>query len=114
MTTATNQTTEENAAYAKGFLKTAIRDEHPVVFFEDKMLYKLKGPVPAGDYAIPLGVADIKRVAVIAEGAFYNLEAPVKRLSDACADSFLAAARRRHCPDRDTVFEDARALCGHA
>jgi len=48
---------------AKGLLKTAIRDENPVVFFEDKMMHhKLKGPVPAGEYTLPFGVADIKRV----------------------------------------------------
>src|SRR5256714_1573968 len=47
---------------AKGLLKSAIRDDNPVVFFEDKMMYKLKGPVPVDDYAIPLGVADVKRV----------------------------------------------------
>jgi pyruvate dehydrogenase E1 component beta subunit len=46
---------------AKGLLKTAIRDENPVIFFEDKMMYRLKGPVPAEDYTIPFGVADIKR-----------------------------------------------------
>jgi len=46
---------------AKGLLKTAIRDENPVVFFEDKMMYKLKGPVPEEDYTIPFGVADVKR-----------------------------------------------------
>src|SRR6202140_5392437 len=47
---------------AKGLLKAAIRDENPVVFFEDKMMYKLKGAVPADDYTVPLGVADVKRV----------------------------------------------------
>jgi pyruvate/2-oxoglutarate/acetoin dehydrogenase E1 component len=47
---------------AKGLLKAAIRDENPVVFFEDKMMYKLKGSVPAADYTVPLGVADVKRV----------------------------------------------------
>jgi pyruvate/2-oxoglutarate/acetoin dehydrogenase E1 component len=47
---------------AKGLLKTAIRDENPVIFFEDKMMFKLKGPVPAEEYTIPLGVADVKRV----------------------------------------------------
>src|SRR5205807_10096254 len=47
---------------AKGLLKTAIRDQNPVVFFEDKMMYKLKGPVPAEEYTIPFGVADVKRV----------------------------------------------------
>ncbi len=46
---------------AKGLLKTAIRDENPVVFFEDKMMYKLKGPVPTEEYTIPFGQADIKR-----------------------------------------------------
>src|SRR5437870_10372271 len=46
---------------AKGLLKTAIRDENPVVFFEDKMMYKQKGPVPEEDYTIPLGLADVKR-----------------------------------------------------
>src|SRR5579863_1255626 len=48
---------------AKGLLKTAIRDENPVVFYEDKMMYtKLKGPVPTEEYTIPFGVADVKRV----------------------------------------------------
>jgi acetoin:2,6-dichlorophenolindophenol oxidoreductase subunit beta len=47
---------------AKGLLKSAIRDDNPVVFFEDKMMYQLKGSVPAGEYTIPLGVADVKRV----------------------------------------------------
>ena len=46
---------------AKGLLKTAIRDENPIVFFEDKMMYKMKGTVPDGEYTIPLGVADVKR-----------------------------------------------------
>src|SRR6266436_4139769 len=46
---------------AKGLMKTAIRDENPVIIFEDKMMYKLKGAVPAGEYTIPFGVADIKR-----------------------------------------------------
>ncbi len=45
----------------KGLLKTAIRDDNPVMFIEHKMLYKTKGHVPEGDYTIPLGVADIKR-----------------------------------------------------
>jgi pyruvate dehydrogenase E1 component beta subunit len=47
---------------AKGLLKTAIRENNPVVFYEDKMMYRLKGPVPQEDYTIPFGVADIKRV----------------------------------------------------
>src|ERR1700682_2803885 len=46
---------------AKGLLKTAIRDDNPVIFFEDKMMYQLKGLVPEEEYTIPFGVADIKR-----------------------------------------------------
>ncbi len=49
---------------AKGLMKSAIRDENPVIFFEDKMMYQLKGQVPEGDYTIPFGVADIKRAGI--------------------------------------------------
>ncbi len=46
---------------AKGLLKSAIRDNNPVMFIEHKLLYGTKGPVPDADYEIPLGVADVKR-----------------------------------------------------
>ena len=47
---------------AKGLMKAAIRDDNPVVIFEDKISYaKVKGPVPDEDYVVPLGVADVKR-----------------------------------------------------
>jgi pyruvate/2-oxoglutarate/acetoin dehydrogenase E1 component len=46
---------------AKGLLKASIRDDNPVIFLEDKMSYDVKGPVPAGEYTIPLGEADVKR-----------------------------------------------------
>ncbi len=46
---------------AKGLLKTAIRDDNPVVFLEGEMLYNLKGEVPEEEYTIPLGEADVKR-----------------------------------------------------
>ncbi len=47
---------------AKGLLKSAIRDENPVIFFEHKRLYSLKGPVPAEDYTVPIGVASVRRL----------------------------------------------------
>src|SRR5580704_554081 len=173
---------------AKGLLKTAIRDENPVIFFEDKMMYKLKGPVPAEDYTIPFGVADVKRAgdditivgtssmvqvalgaadllaeigisaevidprttwpldektliesakktsraivvdegyprygvtgeiaAVIAEGAFYNLEAPVKRMGAMHVPiPFSPPLEDLTVPTEQTVFEAARALCAKA
>jgi len=48
-------------ADAKGLLKSAIRDDNPVIFIEGEMLYNTKGEVPEGEYTIPLGLADVKR-----------------------------------------------------
>jgi pyruvate dehydrogenase E1 component beta subunit len=50
-----------NPADAKGLLKSAIRDNDPVIFMESEQMYGDKGEVPEGDYTIPLGVADIRR-----------------------------------------------------
>jgi pyruvate dehydrogenase E1 component beta subunit len=46
---------------AKGLLKAAIRDNDPVIFMESELMYGDKGPVPEGEYLLPIGVADIKR-----------------------------------------------------
>jgi 2-oxoisovalerate dehydrogenase E1 component len=48
-------------ADAKGMLKSAIRDNNPILFVESQALYGMKGQVPEGEYLVPLGVADIKR-----------------------------------------------------
>jgi pyruvate/2-oxoglutarate/acetoin dehydrogenase E1 component len=51
-----------SSAYdAKGLLKTAIRDDDPVMFFEHKICYPTKSPIPDEEYAIPFGEADLKR-----------------------------------------------------
>lgn len=50
-----------NPADAKGLLKSAIRDNDPVIFMESEQMYGDKGEVPEGEYLIPIGVADIKR-----------------------------------------------------
>ena len=51
-----------SSAYeAKGLLKTAIRDNNPVVIFEDKLMYQDKAPVPEEEFLIPFGVANVKR-----------------------------------------------------
>lgn len=171
---------------AKGLLKSAIRDDNPVVFFEDKMMYKMKGPVAEEEYTIPFGVADIKRAgdditivatssmvqvalgaaslleqagisaevidprttwpldektllesvtktgraivvdegygrygvageiaAVIAEGAFYNLDAPVKRLGAMHVPiPFSPPLEDVTVPTEKAVFDVARKLCG--
>jgi pyruvate/2-oxoglutarate/acetoin dehydrogenase E1 component len=46
---------------AKGLLKAAIREDNPVVFIESGMLYRIKGPVPDGEYVVPLGQCDVKK-----------------------------------------------------
>jgi pyruvate dehydrogenase E1 component beta subunit len=46
---------------AKGLLKSAIREPNPVVFLEKRLLYSRRGPVPEGEYTVPIGVADVKR-----------------------------------------------------
>ncbi len=46
---------------AKGLLKSAIRDDDPVIFMESEQMYGDKGEVPDGEYTLPIGVADIKR-----------------------------------------------------
>jgi len=46
---------------AKGLLKSAIRDDDPVIFMESEQMYGEKGQVPEGEYLIPIGAADIKR-----------------------------------------------------
>jgi len=171
---------------AKGLLKTAIRDDNPVVFFEDKMMYKMKGPVPSEEYTLPFGIADVKRVgtdltivatssmvhvalgaaklleeydvsaevidprtvwpldektliesakktsrvivvdegyarygvtaeiaSVIAEGAFFNLEAPVKRIGAMHVPiPFSPPLEDATVPTEQSVFEAAKALCG--
>src|SRR5437588_11286 len=48
-------------ADAKGLLTTAIRDDNPVIVFEDKMTWNVRGHVPAGEHLVPFGVADVKR-----------------------------------------------------
>jgi len=60
------------AADAKGLLTAAIRDDNPVVYLHHYMLTLDKGPVPEGEYVVPLGLADVKRtgtdVTIVATG----------------------------------------------
>jgi pyruvate dehydrogenase E1 component beta subunit len=68
-------------ADAKGLLKTAIRDDNPVLFLEHKKLYNVKGEVPEGEHLIPFGRARIARpgsdVTVVAIGYMAHLAAQV-------------------------------------
>jgi len=71
---------------AKGLLKSAIRDENPVVVLEGEMLYNAKGEVPDGEYLVPIGKADIKRqgkdVTIVTYGRPVNLVQEVAKQMD--------------------------------
>jgi pyruvate/2-oxoglutarate/acetoin dehydrogenase E1 component len=62
---------------AKGLLKSAIRDDNPVIFMESELMYGLKGEVPEEEYTIPIGKGDIKRegkdVTIIAYSKMFHL-----------------------------------------
>nr|MBI2904802.1 alpha-ketoacid dehydrogenase subunit beta [Chloroflexota bacterium] len=100
-------------ADAKGLLKTAIRDENPVVFFEDKMMYKLKGPVPDGDYTIPFGVADIKRagtdITLVATSSMVQVALGAARMLEEIGLSAEVIDPRTTSPlDKETLIDSAR------
>ena len=98
---------------AKGLMKTAIRDDNPVVIFEDKMMYALKGPVPAEEYTIPFGVADIKRagddITLVATSSmiYVALEA-AQKLADIGLSAEVIDPRTTLPLDRQTLIESAK------
>ena len=98
---------------AKGLLKTAIRDDNPVIFFEDKMMYQLKGQVPEGDYTIPFGVADIKRtgtdVTIVATSSMVQvaLEA-AEKLATLDISAEVVDPRTMFPLDKDTMIASAK------
>jgi acetoin:2,6-dichlorophenolindophenol oxidoreductase subunit beta len=98
---------------AKGLLKTAIRDDNPVVFFEDKMMFATKGPVPEDEFTIPFGVADVKRegedVTIIATSSMVYVALEAAQLLEAHGVSAEVIDPRTLVPlDRDTLVASAR------
>jgi pyruvate dehydrogenase E1 component beta subunit len=98
---------------AKGLLKSAIRDDNPVVFYEDKMMYKLKGPVPEDDYTIPLGVADVKRegedVTIIATSSMVQVAlGAAKLLAERGVSAEVVDPRTLWPLDEKTLIDSAR------
>jgi len=98
---------------AKGLLKTAIRDDNPVVFYEDKMMYKLKGPVPEEEYTIPLGLADVKRegedVTIIATSSMVQVALGAAKLLEEYDISAEVVDPRTLWPlDEQTLVESAK------
>jgi pyruvate dehydrogenase E1 component beta subunit len=93
-------------------LKTAIRDNNPVAFFEDKMMYQLKGPVPEEEYIIPFGVADIKRqgtdITIVATSSMVHVAlAAAKILEDADISAEVIDPRTTYPLDKKTMIDSA-------
>jgi len=98
---------------AKGLLKAAIRDRNPVVFYEDKMMYRMKGPVPEEEYVIPLGVADVKRaggdVTIIATSSMVSVAlGAAKMLEEYDIDAEIVDPRTLWPLDEETLIGSAR------
>jgi pyruvate dehydrogenase E1 component beta subunit len=98
---------------AKGLLKTAIRDDNPVIFFEDKMMFRLKGPVPVEDYTIPFGVADIKRegedITIVATSSMVQVALGAATLLEEIGISAEIVDPRTTWPlDENTLIESAK------
>lgn len=76
-----------NPADAKGLLKSAIRDDDPVIFMESEQMYGDKGEVPEGEYTIPLGLAEVKRTgADVTIVSFGKIIKEAYKAADALAD----------------------------
>src|SRR3989442_15599507 len=98
---------------AKGLLKTAIRDGNPVIFFEDKMMYQLKGLVPEGEYTIPFGLADIKRsgsdISLIATSSMVQVALEAAEILSKSGISAEVIDPRTTFPlDKQTIIESAK------
>ena len=97
---------------AKGLLKTAIRDDNPVVFFYHKRLLGLQGEIPEEEYTIPFGVADIKRkgtdVTVVATSYMVQLALQVAEEMKDKVSIEVVDPRTLEPLDIDTIAESAR------
>src|SRR5205809_3513841 len=98
---------------AKGLMKTAIRDDSPVVIFEDKMMYRVKGPVPAEEYTIPFGVAEVKRagtdVTIVATSSMVAVALGAAKLLEEAGLSAEVIDPRTTWPlDKQALIESAK------
>jgi pyruvate/2-oxoglutarate/acetoin dehydrogenase E1 component len=118
-------------ADAKGLLKSAIRDNNPVIFLEARMLYSVTGPIPEGEHLVPLGAAAIKRsgddLTIVATGrtvplalsaarklSLEGFEAEVidpRTLKPLDSKTILQSVRKT---SRLVVVSDGSRTCGYA
>ena len=100
-------------ADAKGLLTAAIRDDDPVMFIEHKLLYRTKGPVPEGEYVVPLGKADVKRegsdltIVTWSREVLFALEAAAKLAAEG-VDAEVIDLRSLVPLDREAILASVR------
>ena len=98
---------------AKGLLKSAIRDDNPVIFLEHELLYTMKGDVPNEEYIIPLGKADVKRkgsdvtIVTYLRGVSLSMKAADK-LAENDVDVEIVDLRTLRPMDVDTIIESVK------
>ncbi len=98
---------------AKGLLKSAIRDDNPVVFMENEVLYNFKGEVPDEEFHIPLGLGEVKRagrdVTIVAwSRSSVTALAAAKTLAGEGIDAEVVDPRTLRPLDEDLIFESVR------
>jgi len=98
---------------AKGLLKSAIRDENPVLFVESGLLYRTKGPVPEEEYTIPLGKAEVKRkgdhVTIVAVSRMVSEAlSAAKKLEDRGTSAEVIDIRTMQPLDLETIVESVK------
>ena len=102
-----------NPADAKGLLKAAIRSDDPVLYFEHKVLFPMKGPVPDGDHIVPIGKANVSRkgkdVTIVSYSLMMHraLEAAEKLAAEGI-EAEVIDLRTISPIDKDTIFESLR------
>jgi pyruvate dehydrogenase E1 component beta subunit len=98
---------------AKGLLKSAIRDDNPVIFMENEVLYNLKGEVPEAEFTIPLGMGEVKRagkdVTIVAwsRSVQYALQAAELLAKDG-VEAEVVDPRTLRPLDEDVIFDSVR------
>jgi pyruvate dehydrogenase E1 component beta subunit len=105
--------TPSNPADAKGLLKSAIRDNDPVVFLESEKMYGDKGEIPEGEYLTPIGVADVKRkgrdVTIVTFGKIIKeVHKAAEVLKEENIDCEIIDLRTVRPIDYDTVVESIK------
>ena len=102
-----------NPADAKGLLKAAIRSDDPVLYFEHKVLFPMKGPVPDGDHIVPIGKANVSRagkdVTIVSYSLMMHraLEAAEKLAAEG-VQAEVIDLRTISPIDKETIFESVR------